>query len=516
MSESIERTRYDYIVCGAGSAGSVVAGELAANLDVTVLLIEAGGSDDAEAVLDPNAWLSTLGSERDWRFITEPNPHLNGRAIPYSMGKTLGGGGSINVGVWSRGHKEDWDYFASASGDPAWRYDAILDVYRRIEHKQRDDDARDSVSGPMWVQPAQDPHPFFGAALESMSARGIGRFDEMSGQLWEEPNGCAFVDEIVHDGRRQSPYRSFVYPRRHQSNLTVLTGATLARVIFEDRRAVGVEFDIANRRVTARATLEIVLSLGALHTPKVLMQSGIGDETKLSKFEIPLVQHLPGVGRNMHDHVAIGCSWESSGVDMPSAPRGQAVCFWKTEDSGALPNALAFAIPIVYVTPENREMLQPPSDGWSLFAGLATEGRGELHLTGPQPSDPLRIETNFMSGPDDVRAALDVIEMCRNIGNGDALRPFAKREILPGKLGASELVQFVRNGIGTFWHQSGAARMGRDEGSVVDAQLAVYGVEGLRVADASIMPRVTVGNTMAPCVVIGQRAADIIRTQHRS
>ena len=515
MSESTERTRYDYIVCGAGSAGSVVAGELAANPDITVLLIEAGVSDQAEAVLDPNAWLSTLGSERDWGFVTEPNPNLNGRAIPYSMGKTLGGGGSINVGIWSRGHKDDWDFFAKTSGDPAWRYDAILDVYRRIEHRQRDNDARDGMPGPMWVQPAQDPHPFYDAALKSMNARGIRRFDEMNGQLWEEPNGCAFIDEIVRDGRRQSPYRSFVYPRLHQSNLTVLTGATFARVIFEGRRAFGVEFDIADRRVTAQARLEIVLSLGALHTAKGLMQSGIGDAAKLREFDIPLVQHLPGVGRDMHDHVAIGCSWESSGIDMPSAPRGQAVCFWKTESAGTRPNALAFAIPIVYVTPENRETLQPPADGWSLFAGLATESRGALHLTGSKPSDPIRIETNFLSDPEDVRAALDVIDMCRSIGNGEALRPFAKREILPGKLGAAELVQFVRNGIGTFWHQSGAARMGCDDGAVVDGQLAVYGVEGLRVADASIMPRVTVGNTMAPCVVIGQRAADIMKAKHQ-
>ncbi len=418
------RKAYDYIVCGAGSSGSVVAGELAANPDVTVLLLEAGGSDELEAVLDPNRWLSTLGSGLDWGFIAEPNPHLNGRAIPYSMGRALGGGGSINVGIWSRGHKSDWDFFAEAAGDPAWSYEAVLDVYRRIEsRKSHSNSGQDDASGPMWVQPAQDPHPFFSAALESMSAQGIRRFDEMNGQLWEEPNGCAYVDEIVHDGRRQSPFRSYVHAKMHQPNLTVLTGAMLSCVHFEGRRAAGVEFTRDGQRVRVGAALEIVLSLGALQTPKALMQSGIGDEAKLRQFGIPVTQHLPGVGRHLHDHVSIGCVWEAASVDVPAAPRGQAVGFWKTDAAMSVPNALTFAIPIVYMTPENLANFVAPSAGWSLFAGLATEGRGELSLTGPDPSDPLRIETNFMSEPQDLERALEVVAMCRNIGNGAALRP---------------------------------------------------------------------------------------------
>lgn len=201
---------------------------------------------------------------------------------------------------------------------------------------------------------------------------------------------------------------------------------------------------------------------------------------------------------------------------MPVVPRGQAVCFWKTEPALSVPNALAFAIPLVYPTPENSAKFHPPATGWSLFAGFATEGHGELHLTGPNASHPLRIETNFMSEPHELQTALEVIAMCRNIGNGEALRPYVKREALPGKLAAADMEQFVRNGIVTFWHQSGAARMGRDSMSVVDSKLRVYGIDGLRIADASIMPRVTVGNTMAPCVVIGQRAADMLNAEHGS
>ena len=505
------RSQYDFIICGAGAAGSVIAGQLAANPDVHVLLLEAGGTDNVEAVLDPNQWLSTLGSELDWGFHTEQNPHLNGRSLLYSMGKALGGGGSINVGVWSRGHKADWDYFADASGDPAWNYKSVLEIYKHIENRAAGSESvQPKASGQMWIQPAQNPHPFYAAALDSMSAQGMRRFDKLSGELWEEPSGCAYVDEFIRDGRRQSPFRSYVYPRMQQPNLTVLTGATVSRVRFQNRQAVGVEFTHEDKDRYVAARLEIVLSLGALQTPKVLMQSGVGDEQKLKPFGIPVIQHLPGVAKNMHDHISFGCVWEASEVDMPTAPRGQAVGFWKTDPGMDVPNALAFAIPITYATPENGQAFELPTNGWSLFAGLATAGRGELFLTGPTASDPLQVKTDFLSESKDLETALEVIAMCRRIGNGKALRPYAKREAVPGELATEAMEQFVRNGVSTFWHQSGSAAMGRDQMAVVNSKLQVYGVERLRVADASIMPRVTVGNTMAPCVVIGQRAADMI------
>ena len=507
------KPHYDFIVCGAGSSGSVVAGQLAANPDVSVLLLEAGGSDDLETVMNPNQWPANLGSGLDWNFVAEPNPHLNGRAIPYSMGKVLGGGGSINVCTWSRGHKADWDYFAEAASDPGWNYKSVLDLYQRIENYGGSSGHNGSRSR-MWVQPAQNPHPFYTAVLESMSAQGICRFDRLSGELWEAPHGCAYVDEIVHDGRRQSPFRSYVYPKMGQPNLTVLTNTVVTRILLEGQRATGIEF-IRNGRVAhVHASLETILSLGAVHTPKILMQSGIGDEAKLKPFDIPIRKHLPGVGRHLHDHVSISCAWEASDVDMPTAPRGQAVCFWKTDPALELPNALAFAAPIIPVTGENSAKFHLPALGWSLVAGMATEGRGELFLTGRSPSDPVRIETNFMAERKDLQTALEVIAMCRHIGNGEALRPFVKREVLPGDLQTAEMEQFIRDGIVTFWHQSGGTRMGSDSMSVVDGQLRVRGIEGIRVADASIMPRVTVGNTMAPCVVIGERASNLLKAQH--
>ena len=367
----------------------------------------------------------------------------------------------------------------------------------------------------MWVQPAERPHALAAAGLDAMAACGLHRFPEMNGALWEAPDGCAVVDQIVHDGRRQSPFRAFVWPRLGQPNLTVLTGADVTRIRFAGHRAVGVEFTHDGRIARADAGLAVVLSLGALQTPKVLLQSGVGDAAELGWFGIPLVQHLPAVGRYLHDHVAIACAWEApDAAELPVGSRGQAVGFWRTDRALSAPNALAFVAPFVAATPENAAKHPLPAAGWSLAAGFTPEGRGAVRLTGPGPSDPLRIETGFLAEPRDFQTALAVVAMCREIGNGAALRPFVSREALPGDLAAEDLVQFVRDGVGTFWHQSGTARVGRDETSVVDAALRVRGVTGLRVADASVLPRATVGNTMAPCVVVGQRAADLLAAEH--
>jgi choline dehydrogenase-like flavoprotein len=508
--------QFDFIVCGAGTSGSVVAGRLAANPAVKVLLLEAGGADELESVMNPNHWVRTLGSELDWGFVTEPNPHLNGRAIPYSMGKVLGGGSSINVGTWSRGHQVDWDIYAAESGDPTWGYEAILDLYRsRIEDWTGAPDPKyRGTGGPIHVQPPADPHPFFNALLEAAESAGLQRFENSSGRLMETEAGCAFIDEIVHDGRRQSVFRSYTYSRMEQSNLTVLTGALVTRILFDRQRAAGVEFFYQGQLVRVATSHEIVLSLGAIQTPKLLMQSGIGDEAELANFHIPVVQKLPGVGRNLHDHVALGCVWEAPENTLPSAPRSQAVCFWKTDRSLDAPNFYTYARPGAAITPENNAQFAPPASSWSLSTGMRPVSRGTIHLTGPNPSDPLRIEANYLADSSDLKHLIMGLERAREIGNAAAFRAYAKREVAPGNLNESDLERFIRDGLVTFWHQCCTAKMGRDAMSVVDGRLKVYGVEGLRVADASILPRVTTGNTMAPCVVIGERAAGLLQEEH--
>src|SRR5215831_7851320 len=308
------KSSYDFIICGAGTSGSVVAARLAADPKIQVLLLEAGGTDETDLVMNPNRWPMTLGSELDWGFVTESNPNLNGRAIGYSMGKVLGGGSSINVSTWSRGHRDDWDFFASESGEPTWGYEAVLDLYRRrIEAWSGDPDPNyRGTSGMVHVQSAADPHPFSFALLEGAESVGLQRFPNPNGSMMEAAGGCALVDETVRDGRRESIFRSYVYPLMAQPNITVLTRALVTRIRFDRQRAIGVELQYRGKTLRVDAAREIILSLGAIHTPKLLMQSGVGDETELQRVGIPVLQALPGVGRNLHDHVLFGCIWENT------------------------------------------------------------------------------------------------------------------------------------------------------------------------------------------------------------
>jgi choline dehydrogenase len=508
--------RYDFIVCGAGSSGSVVAARLAENPAVRVLLIEAGGSDEFPEVMTPAQWPLNIGSARDWDFKAEPNPHLNGRCIPLNMGKVLGGGSSINVMVWARGHQNDWEHFAAEARDPAWGYESILDIYRRIENWQgAPDPLRRGKNGPVHVQPAANPQPIALAMVEAAKLLGLPAFSSPNGAMMEGRGGAAINDLIVKDGRRSSIYRAYVHPRLRQSNLTVLTETMVNRLIFDGTTVVGVEAIQDSQRHVFMAGREVILSLGAINTPKVLMQSGIGPEDELKRHGIPVIQHLPGVGRNHQDHIAFGCVFEYREPQAVGYGGSEATLYWKSDASLECPDMFHCQVEFPVVS---AEIMGPdvPAHGWTMFAGLAhPKSRGSLHLSGPNPDDPIRIAANTLSHPDDLKAAYANIELCRELGSQAAFNTLVKREALPGRLDAQAMETFVRNAAVTYWHQSCTAKMGCDAMSVVDGRLKVYGVERLRIADASIMPDITSGNTMAPCVIIGERAADMIKAADR-
>jgi choline dehydrogenase len=448
-------------------------------------------------------------------FTAQPNPYLTGRAIPLNMGKVLGGGSSINVMVWARGHKNDWEHFAAEAGDAAWGYDSILGIYRRVENWQGDSDPlRRGVAGPVHVNSAAAPQPVALAMVEAAQALGLSRFDSPNGEMMEGRGGVAINDLIVRDGRRVSVFRSYVQPRRGQSNLTILTHALVSRLIFNGTSVVCVEViqDGEQRRYFAER--EVVLSLGAINTPKVLMQSGVGPDAELRRHGIPTIQHLPGVGQNHQDHVSFGRIFEYRKPQPIGYGGSEATLYWSSDARLDLPDMFHCQLEFPAPSAETAS-LGVPAHGWTMFAGLAhPKSRGSVRLSGPNPQDPVLIEANTLSHPDDLTAALANIELCRELGGHSAFSQLVSREALPDRLDDRSMRNYARNAAVTYWHQSCTAKMGRDLMSVVDSKLKVYGIERLRIADASIMPSITSGNTMAPCVVVGERAVDMIKATY--
>lgn len=512
---------YDFIVCGGGTSGCVVARRLAENPAIRVLLLEAGADERVDAVRNATIWMSNIGSTRDWQFESEACPALLGRRPALPMGKVLGGGSSINGLIWARGHKNDFDRWAERAGDSGWSYASVLELYKRIESWDGPTDPlRRGQNGPVYVTRPRDPIPLTGSLMQAAAMAGIPAVADLNGAVMEGAGGCGIPNITVKDGReRVSMASAYLRPVMMQPNLTVLLEADVQRLRFEGTRVVGVDFLHAGAAHQARAECEVILSLGAIHTPKILMLSGIGDERHLARHGILTVQHLPGVGQNFQDHILVaGCVWE---YRTPQAPRNNSAeftFFCKSDPSLPTPDLqpmleeCAFGNELTrlrYPLPTN------PAAAWTLAPGLVRpESRGHIELTGNRPQDRVAVHANFLKDGRDVVALLRAVELCREIGNSPLLREFARRELMPGPLDAAELEQWLRRASGTYFHQTGTAKMGRDPLSVVDGSLRVYGVKGLRIADGSVMPEITTGNTMAPCVMIGERAADLLLRAH--
>lgn len=506
---------YDYIICGAGSSGCVVASRLSENPAIRVLLLEAGGHDDLNNVQLPGLWPTNLGTERDWGHRSVPQAHLNGRTVGLSMGKVLGGGSSINVMAYARGHKSDYEYWAEQARDKQWGYEHILSIYKRIEDWQGipDPDHR-GRGGNVWVEPARDPNPIAHAMKLAAASVGIPSFDDHNGAMMEGSGGCAIANTTIKEGRRRSMAAQYLHPAMHRPNLTVLEHAEVTRLHLDGNRVTGIYFTWRGEERKISASNDVVLSMGAINTPKILMLSGIGNPSSLAQAGIKPRHELNEVGENFQDHILLGgCVWEykDNHAQPPRNNLAECTFFWKTQAGLDAPDIQPFQIEVPFPSDATAKQFQMPEHGWSIAPGLVRpKSRGRVRLKSSNPSDPMVIEANFLSEPEDLHALIRATELCREIGNATELREYVKREAMPGPLKGKELENFVRNAAQTYWHQTGTCRMGHDDSAVVDASLRVRGIQGLRIADGSIMPRVTTGNTMAPCMIIGERMAEIL------
>ena len=498
----------DVVVVGAGSAGSVIARRLV-DAGAQVVLLEAGGVDVNPAIHDPARLFELWDGAEDWGYRTAPQAACADRQVHWPRGKVLGGSSALNGMIYARGHRSDYDAWADA-GNEGWGYDDVLPLFKRSEDFDRGASAYHGAGGPLHVQSDYERHPVIAAAVDAAQEAGIPFNDDHNG---EHLDGVAFVQLNIKDGRRQSAAVAFLAPIAGAPGLTVLTGACARRLLFEGGRCSGVEFTRDGAVERVRAEHEVIVCAGTVESPKLLLLSGIGDAGELGRLGIDVVSDVHGVGRNLHDHVLSPVIYGASRPVPPPLPglqplHGHLFAHSRPGLPGADMQPLFFHLPLYL------EGMEGPPDGYTLMAGIIRPAsRGALRLASADPDAPPLIDPAYLACDVDADALVAALQLCREIGGRPALAGWSGGELYPGPgvRTARELRDYARSTAITYHHQVGTCKMGVDADAVVDPQLRVRGVEGLRVADASVMPFVSSGNTHAPTVMIGERAADLVR-----
>jgi choline dehydrogenase len=493
--------RADVIVVGGGSAGAVVARRLVDRGDVRVLLLEAGGLDTNPAIHDPRRVHELWLAEEDWAYETTPQPHAAGRRLAWPRGRVLGGSSCLNAMVWVRGAPQDFDTWAYLGAD-GWSWRDVLPVYERIERREP------SNPGTVSILSGFEPDALHVSIVEAAGQCGIPFNADYNGA---SQDGISYMQYTIEDGVRHSTAAAYVHPVEDDPNLEVLVGAHARRLLFEGTRCVGVEWSRGGHVEQAHAG-EVVISGGTIGSPQLLLLSGVGPADHLRAVGVDVVADVPGVGENLHDHLlspVIFSAEREIGPPSPGLPACQTHLFWRSRAGAPVPDIQ----PIHFMAPMYEDWMEGPENGFTLLGGMVRPAsRGSIRLTGPGIDDPLLIDPNVLACEADLDSLVAAVDLCRRIGAADALLAWGAVERYPGPdvVSDADVIRYARDTAITYHHQVGTCKMGVDAAAVVDPTLKVHGVDGLRVADASIMPTVTTGNTNAPSIMIGERAAEFI------
>jgi choline dehydrogenase len=524
---------YDYIVVGAGSAGAAVAHRLSADPRNEVLLLEAGAASHPWSFIPVGSARLITNPAANWLYSSEPEANTNGRRIPVPRGKLLGGSSAINGMAFVRGQARDFDTWAQM-GNQGWSYEDVLPFFKRMEAYDGGDDAFRGRQGPLRVTNPEPRDPIFATIIKAAAEVGIPHNPDYNGASQE---GIAMSQATIAAGRRMSTARCYLDPIRNRHNLHIETGALTEALVLDGKRCTGVRYSIGGDLREARAAREVVVSAGTINSPQLLELSGIGQPERLRNLGIDVRHALPGVGENLRDHYAPRTRWlvGKKGITFNDRARGLGMVYQATRYALFRKGFLASVGAPMRAFVCSREGLEAPDlllgwvpmltepgpkgprisrqSGFTCYAHpMRPESKGHIHIAAADPRRPPAINFNFLSSPPDAQLTVRAIRIARAIMTAPAMAPFLVTEVAPGvdRTTDDEILDWVKKAAETTYHPVGTCKMGSDPMAVVDAQLRVHGIEGLRVADASIMSTLTSGNTNAPSIMIGERAADMV------